>query len=65
MTEKKEQKTNGKKHPGGRPRILNNKDDRLKRWAAKDVINFVIRHKEIEDLDKRLAAIEQRLDSQR
>ena len=45
--------------------LLDNKDDRLKRLAAKDVIDFIIRHKEIEDLDKRLAAIEQRLSEQK
>ena len=45
--------------------LLDNKDDRLKRLAAKDVIDFIIRHKENEDLDKRLTAIEQRLDSQK
>lgn len=44
--------------------LLDNKDDRLKRLAAKDVIDFMIRHKEIEDLDERLTAIEQRLSEQ-
>ncbi|MHC4337637.1 MAG: phBC6A51 family helix-turn-helix protein, partial [Planctomycetota bacterium] len=38
--------------------LLDNKDDRLKRLAAKDVIDFIIRHKENEDLDERLTAIE-------
>lgn len=41
--------------------LLDNKDDRLKRLAAKDIIDFIIRHKENEDLEKRIAAIEQRL----
>jgi hypothetical protein len=45
--------------------LLDNKDDRLKRLTAKDIIDFMIRHKEIEDLDKRLTAIEQRLDSRK
>lgn len=45
--------------------LLDNKDDRLKRLTAKDIIDFMIRHKEIEDLDKRLAAIEQQLDSRK
>ena len=45
--------------------LLNNKDGRLKRLAAKDIIDFIIRHKENEDLDERLTAIEQRLDSQK
>ena len=44
--------------------LLDNKDNRLKRLAAKDIIDFIIRYKEIEDLDKRLVAIEQRLDEQ-
>lgn len=43
--------------------LLDNKDDRLKRLTAKDIIDFMIRHKEFEDLDKRLTAIEQRLES--
>jgi len=37
---------------------LDNKDDGLKRFATKDVIDFITRHKEVEDLDKRLAVIE-------
>ena len=41
--------------------LLDNKDDRLKRLAAKDVIDFIIRHKENEDLDKRLTEVEKRL----
>ncbi len=45
--------------------LLENAYNRLKRLTAKDIIDFMIRHKEIEDLDKRLAAIEQRLDSQK
>ena len=44
--------------------MLDNKDDRLKRLTAKDIIDFIIRHKEVEDLDKRLAAVEQRLSEQ-
>lgn len=41
--------------------LLDNKDDRLKRLTAKDVIDFIIRHKENEDLDKRLAEVEKLL----
>lgn len=41
--------------------LLNNKDDRLKRLAAKDVIDFIIRHKENEDLDERLKEVEKLL----
>ena len=44
--------------------LLDHKDDRLKRLTAKDIIDFMVRHKEIEDLDKRLTEIEQRLDQQ-
>ncbi len=43
--------------------LLDNKDDRLKRLAAKDVIDFIIRHKENEDLDERLTEVENRLAS--
>ena len=41
--------------------LLDIKDDRLKRLAAKDVIDFIIRHKENEDLDRRLTEVEKRL----
>ncbi len=41
--------------------LLDNKDDRLKRLTAKDVIDFIIRHKENEDLDERLTEVEKRL----
>lgn len=41
--------------------LLDNKDSRLKRLAAKDVIDFIIRHKENEDLDKRLKEVEKLL----
>ena len=41
--------------------LLYNNDDRLKRLVAKDIIDFIIRHKENEDLDKRLKEIEKRL----
>jgi len=40
--------------------LLDNKDNRLKRLAAKDVIDFIIRHKENEDLDERLKEVEKR-----
>ena len=45
--------------------LLVNKDDRLKRLAAKDVIDFIIRHKEVEDLDERLKKIEKLLAEKR
>ncbi len=41
--------------------LLDNKDDRLKRLTAKDVIDFIIRHKENEDLEERLTEVEKRL----
>jgi hypothetical protein len=41
--------------------LLDNNDGRLKRLAAKDIIDFIIRHKENEDLEQRIEAIEQRL----
>ena len=41
--------------------LLDNKDDRLKRLAAKDIIDFIIRHKENEDLDERLKEVEKLL----
>jgi len=44
--------------------LLDNQDDRLKRLTAKDVIDFIIRHKENEDLNKRLTEVEKRLAEQ-
>jgi hypothetical protein len=41
--------------------LLDNKDDRLKRLTAKDIIDFIVRHKENEDLDKRLTEVEKLL----
>jgi hypothetical protein len=41
--------------------LLDNEDDRLKRLTAKDIIDFIIRHKENEDLDERLTEIEKLL----
>jgi hypothetical protein len=38
--------------------LLDHQDDRLKRLTAKDIIDFIIRHKENEDLDKRLTEVE-------
>ena len=38
--------------------LLDHQDDRLKRLTAKDIIDFIIRHKENEDLDKRLTKVE-------
>ena len=44
--------------------LLDNVDDRLKRLTAKDIIDFFIRHKENEDLEQRIAAIEANLAGQ-
>ena len=41
--------------------LLDTKDNRLKRLTAKDIIDFIIRHKENEDLDKRLTEVEKLL----
>lgn len=42
-------------------KLLDNADDRLKRLACKDVIQYILEHKTIEDLTTRIEAIEQRL----
>ena len=44
--------------------LLDNQDDRLKRLTAKDIIDFILRHKENEDLDKRLTEVEKCLEKQ-
>ena len=44
--------------------LLDNKDDRIKRLAAKDVIGFFVKHKEAEDIDRRLTAIEDQMAEQ-
>ena len=41
--------------------MLDSKDDRLKRLTANDIINHVLKHKELAELEQRLAAIEDRL----
>lgn len=41
--------------------LLDNADDRLKRLTAKDIIDFIIRHKENEELGQRIAEIEARM----
>jgi hypothetical protein len=45
--------------------LLDNKDDRLRRWVCKDIIDYILEHKAIEDLVKRIEAIEQRLNETR
>jgi hypothetical protein len=46
-------------------KLLDHADDRLKRLACKDVIEYIIRHKEFEDLEKRIEAIEHQLTNSR
>jgi hypothetical protein len=38
------------------------RDKRLKQLACKDVIEYILKHREVEDLENRIEAIEQRLD---
>jgi hypothetical protein len=45
----------------GLVKLLDNTDDRLKRLACKDIIEYVLEHKAVEDLVKRIEAIEQKL----
>ena len=45
--------------------LLDSGDKRLGRLAAKDIIDFIIRHKENEELEQRIAEIEQKLDGQK
>ena len=44
--------------------LLDNKEDRLKRLTAKDIIDFIMRHKENEDLERRLTEVEKRVAEQ-
>ena len=41
--------------------LLDHKDDRLRRLTAKNVIEHFLKHKQNEELEKRIAAIEQKL----
>jgi len=45
--------------------LLDDSDKRLKRFAAKDIIEYFIKHKEVEDLEKRLTEVVKRLPEQR
>jgi uncharacterized membrane protein YheB (UPF0754 family) len=42
-------------------KLLDHADDRLKRLACKDVIEYILEHKSVEDLENRIEAIEQKL----
>jgi len=41
--------------------LLDCKDDRLKRLTAKDIIEHFLKHKEVKEIEERIAAIETRL----
>ena len=41
--------------------MLDSKDDKLKRLTANDIINHVLKHKELAELEQRLEALENRL----
>ena len=41
--------------------LMNNSDNRLRRLASKDIIEYFLQNKAIEDLAKRIEAIEQKL----
>jgi hypothetical protein len=43
--------------------MLNAGDDRCKRLSANDIIRHFLKHKEIKELEDRLAAIEERLEA--
>jgi hypothetical protein len=45
--------------------LIDNKDDRLKRLTCNDIIEYILKHKEVEDLEKRIPAIEERLKAQK
>jgi hypothetical protein len=42
-----------------------NQADRLKRLTCNDIIEYILKHKEVEDLEKHIAAIEERLKAQK
>jgi hypothetical protein len=41
--------------------LLDNRDKRLNYFAGNDIIEYVLKHKEVEALHQRIEAIEQRL----
>jgi hypothetical protein len=45
--------------------LLNHTDDRLKRLACNDIIEYILKHKEVEDLERRITAIEEKLNERR
>jgi hypothetical protein len=44
--------------------LLGTEDDRLKRLVCKDIIEHILKRKEIDDLEERLRTIEERLSQQ-
>lgn len=44
--------------------LLEDNDKRLRRFAAKDVVEYFLKHKELREVEERLMAIEQRLETQ-
>lgn len=45
--------------------LLDHEDDSLRRLTAKDIIDHYLKHKEFRELEERIEAMEQRLDSQK
>lgn len=43
-------------------KLLDSADERTKRLTANDIIGHILRHKEVDELEGRIAAIEQRLE---
>jgi HEAT repeat protein len=44
-------------------RLLDSRDERVRRWVANDIVNHFLRHKELHELEERIEAIEERLKS--
>ena len=43
-------------------KLLDSADERTKRLTANDIIGHILRHKEVDELESRITAIEQRLE---
>jgi len=43
-------------------KLLDSADERTKRLTANDIIGHILRHKEVDELENRITAIEQRLE---
>ncbi|MHC4463246.1 MAG: phBC6A51 family helix-turn-helix protein [Planctomycetota bacterium] len=44
--------------------LLDTQDERLKRLVCKDIIEHILKYREVKDLEERIAALEQRLSEQ-